>query len=66
LPHAAAAGVIFSGQNFCRAQSQICETKETHTRTARETGGDSEGVEMNTLCRFNMNHGTDGKSNMAS
>jgi hypothetical protein len=24
-PHAAAVGVIFSGQNFCPAQSQNCE-----------------------------------------
>jgi len=35
--HAAAADVIFSGQNFRRAQSQNCETK-THVRPARETG----------------------------
>jgi hypothetical protein len=27
LPHAAAVGVIFSGQSFRRAQSQNCETK---------------------------------------
>ena len=34
-PHAAAAGVIFSGQNICRAQSQNCETKR-HKTTLRE------------------------------
>jgi hypothetical protein len=33
-PHATAAGVIFSGQNFCRAQSQNCETKK-HTPVPR-------------------------------
>jgi hypothetical protein len=30
LPHAAAAGVIFSRQIFCEAQSQNCEAKK-HT-----------------------------------
>jgi hypothetical protein len=44
LPHAATAGMIFSGQNFQRAQSQNCETKK-HTPAPRKTGGDS-GVEI--------------------
>jgi hypothetical protein len=39
--HAAAAGVIFSGQKFYRAQSQNCESKKAHARPARKTGGDS-------------------------
>jgi hypothetical protein len=41
LPHTAAAGVIFSGQNFCVAQSRNCETKITRVLPARKTGGDS-------------------------
>jgi hypothetical protein len=45
-PHAAAAGVIFSGQNLCRAQSQNCDTKKTHACPARKTGGDSGDVEI--------------------
>lgn len=45
-PHAAAAGVIFTGQNLCRAQSQNCETKKTRARPARKTGGDSGDVEI--------------------
>jgi hypothetical protein len=38
-PHAAPTGVIFSGQNFCRAQSQNCETKTPNACAARQTGG---------------------------
>jgi hypothetical protein len=38
--------VIFSGQNFCRAQSQNCETKKTRARPARKTGGDDGEVEI--------------------
>ncbi len=34
-PHAAAAGVIFSGQNPCRAQSQNCETKQNLAGSSR-------------------------------
>jgi hypothetical protein len=45
-PHAAAAGVIFSGQNFCQAQSQNCETKTPNDCPARKTGGDSGEIEM--------------------
>jgi len=33
-----AAGVIFSGQSFCRAQSQNCEAKTPLARAAREIG----------------------------
>jgi hypothetical protein len=44
LPHVAAAGVIFSGQNVCRAQSRNRKTKK-HTPAPRKTGGDS-GVEI--------------------
>jgi len=44
-PYAAAAGVVFSGQNFCRAQSQNCETEKTRVRPARKNGGDS-GAEI--------------------
>jgi hypothetical protein len=46
-PHASAIGVIFSGQKFCRAQSQNCETKNTHARPARKTGGDFNTIEIN-------------------
>jgi len=35
----AAAGVIFSGQNFCRAQSKNCETKTPNTCATHKTGG---------------------------
>jgi hypothetical protein len=38
--------VIFSGQNFCRAQSQNCETKKIHARPARKIGGHSGDVEI--------------------
>ena len=37
-PHAAAAGVIFSGQNLCRAQSQFCETSKS-TRSSPPQAG---------------------------
>ena len=38
LPNAAD-GVIFSGQNFCRAQSQNCETKTPFDHATRGVGG---------------------------
>jgi hypothetical protein len=45
-PHTAATGLVFSGQNICRAQSQNCETENKPARPARETGGDSGEVEV--------------------
>jgi hypothetical protein len=36
---AAAAGVIFSGQSLCEAQSQNCETKTSGDHAARGAGG---------------------------
>ena len=61
----AAAGVVFSGQIFCRTQIQSCGTNtcwmddrqprwSTHARPARKTGGDSDEVKMNFMDNMNI------------